>query len=70
MIWAGVLAMTLIGAMGAFFLKAGMDRVDSCIHCDHCKSHCPFGLDTPALLASQKVWYDGFYQEHMDEAEK
>ena len=28
MIWAGVLAMTLIGAMGAFFLKAGMDRVD------------------------------------------
>ncbi len=31
MIWAGVLAMTLIGAMGAFFLKAGMDRVDSLI---------------------------------------
>ena len=31
MIWAGVLAMTLIGALGAFFLKAGMDRVDSLI---------------------------------------
>ena len=28
MIWLAVLAMTLIGAMGAFFLKAGMDRVD------------------------------------------
>lgn len=28
MIWLGVLAMTLIGALGAFFLKAGMDRVD------------------------------------------
>lgn len=27
MIYLGVLAMTLIGAMGAFFLKAGMDRV-------------------------------------------
>lgn len=28
MIYLAVLAMTLIGAMGAFFLKAGMDRVD------------------------------------------
>ena len=28
MIWPGVLAMTLIGALGAFFLKSGMDRVD------------------------------------------
>ena len=28
MIWLGVLAMTLVGAAGAFFLKAGMDRVD------------------------------------------
>ena len=29
MIYLAVLAMTLVGAMGAFFLKAGMDRVDS-----------------------------------------
>lgn len=28
MIWLAVLAMTLIGALGAFFLKLGMDRVD------------------------------------------
>lgn len=28
MIYLTVLAMTLIGAMGAFFLKTGMDRVD------------------------------------------
>lgn len=28
MIWLGVVAMTLIGALGAFFLKAGMDRVE------------------------------------------
>ena len=44
-----------------------MDRVDECIHCNHCKKHCPFGLDTPALLASQKAWYDGFYEEHKHE---
>ena len=35
-----------------------------------CKNHCPFGLDTPALLASQKTWYDKFYEEHRDESEK
>lgn len=29
MIWLGAAVMTLIGALGAFFLKAGMDRVDS-----------------------------------------
>ena len=28
MIWLGVLAMTLIGALGAFLLKSGMDRVN------------------------------------------
>lgn len=50
--------------------REGMDRIDSCIHCDHCKNHCPFGLDTPALLVSQKAWYDKFYEEHRDESEK
>ena len=29
MIYLAVLAMTLVGAAGAFFLKGGMDRVDS-----------------------------------------
>ena len=29
MIYLGVVAMTLAGAAGAFFLKGGMDRVDS-----------------------------------------
>lgn len=28
MIWLAVLAMTLVGALGAFFLKVGMDRVN------------------------------------------
>ena len=49
--------------------REGMDRVDQCIHCGHCRDHCPYGLDTPALLQSQKAWYDKFYQEHLDEAE-
>ncbi len=27
-----------------------MDLIDSCIHCNKCRNHCPYGLDTPALL--------------------
>lgn len=27
-----------------------MKRIESCIHCGRCKSRCPYGLDTPALL--------------------
>lgn len=27
-----------------------MARIPNCIHCNHCKDHCPYGLDTPRLL--------------------
>lgn len=27
-----------------------MKKIENCIHCNQCKSHCPYGLDTPALL--------------------
>ena len=45
MIYLGVLVMTLIGAMGAFFLKAGMDWVDS----------------LPALFRSPKIYLGGCF---------
>ena len=28
-----------------------MARIDQCVHCNQCASKCPYGLDTPALLA-------------------
>lgn len=28
-----------------------MNKIADCIHCDACKSKCPYGLDTPRLLA-------------------
>lgn len=28
-----------------------MMKIENCIHCNQCKSKCPYGLDTPALLA-------------------
>lgn len=27
-----------------------MRKIEDCIHCNQCKSKCPYGLDTPALL--------------------
>ena len=31
--------------------QAKMKKIENCLHCDQCKAKCPFGLDTPALLA-------------------
>lgn len=28
-----------------------MAKIPTCLHCNKCKSHCPYGLDTPSLLA-------------------
>ena len=44
--------------------KAEMERVNSCVHCNHCKDHCPYGLDTPALLQHMLGEYNKFYTAH------
>ena len=31
-------------------VQAKMKRIESCLHCGKCRSKCPYGLDTPALL--------------------
>ena len=43
---------------------AKMHKIEACVHCDACKSRCPYGLDTPALLARQLQDYDAFYAVH------
>ena len=40
--------------------KKKMSRIDDCIHCNHCKDHCPYGLDTPRLLESNWADYKEF----------
>lgn len=44
--------------------KAQMERIHDCTHCNHCKNHCPYGLDTPALLQRMLQEYDQFYAAH------
>jgi predicted aldo/keto reductase-like oxidoreductase len=40
--------------------KEKMKKVEDCIHCDHCKNHCPYGLDTPKLLEENWIDYKNF----------
>ncbi|MCD8198627.1 MAG: aldo/keto reductase [Phascolarctobacterium sp.] len=37
-----------------------MLRIEQCIHCNKCKSRCPYGLDTPQLLAENLSDYKSF----------
>ena len=37
-----------------------MQRIENCIHCNHCANHCPYGLDTPRLLAANYEDYKTF----------
>ena len=41
-----------------------MHRIEKCTECGHCREHCPYGLDTPALLRKQLEDYEVFYREH------
>ncbi|WP_397355206.1 MULTISPECIES: aldo/keto reductase [unclassified Oscillibacter] len=41
-----------------------MHKIEDCIHCNACKSRCPYELDTPALLQSMLKDYDEFYALH------
>jgi aryl-alcohol dehydrogenase-like predicted oxidoreductase len=40
--------------------KEKMKRIEACIHCNHCKNHCPYGLNTPKLLEDNWKDYKNF----------
>lgn len=42
-----------------------MLRIDNCRHCNACASRCPYGLDTPKLLADNLADYKQFRAEHL-----
>ncbi|MCX7614198.1 MAG: aldo/keto reductase [Clostridiales bacterium] len=44
--------------------KSQMERIRECIHCNHCKDRCPYGLDTPSLLKQMLTDYTAFCESH------
>lgn len=47
--------------------RAKMEQINDCIDCGHCKSKCPYGLDTPNVLKFMLKDYNEFYEAHKDE---
>lgn len=43
-----------------------MGLIESCRDCGHCKSHCPYGLDTPAILKDMLADYRQFVTAHSE----
>jgi len=41
-----------------------MERIEECTECGHCRTHCPYGLDTPALLRRNLIEYREFRATH------
>lgn len=39
-------------------MQAKMRKINDCIHCNNCMSHCPYGLNTPALLEKNLADYE------------
>ena len=35
-------------------------QAEKCIHCNACKSRCPYGLDTPRLIEQNLADYKSF----------
>ena len=44
-------------------MQAQMARIDQCIGCRHCADHCPYHLDTPALLKKNYADYKSFLND-------
>jgi len=40
--------------------QAKMAKIKNCLHCNQCKSRCPYGLDTPTLLKKNLEDYEQF----------
>ena len=40
--------------------QAKMAKIKNCLHCNQCKSRCPYGLDTPTLLKKNLDDYEQF----------
>ncbi|GHU67001.1 aldo/keto reductase [Spirochaetia bacterium] len=48
--------------------QQNMARIENCLHCGHCTEHCPYGLDTPALLQKSLKNYREFVSSRQESA--
>jgi predicted aldo/keto reductase-like oxidoreductase len=46
--------------------QESMARIADCTGCGHCTAHCPYGLDTPALLKANLLQYQAYLERQRD----
>jgi predicted aldo/keto reductase-like oxidoreductase len=65
--WIARMPLLLRRAVASSFVtdewRAKMEVVRNCLHCDSCKSRCPYELDTPGLLEAAYVDYQKFVED-------
>jgi aryl-alcohol dehydrogenase-like predicted oxidoreductase len=44
--------------------RAAMEKIEDCADCGHCREHCPYGIDAPALLRANLRDYREFLKMH------
>lgn len=44
--------------------RTEMEKIKNCTDCGICKTHCPYGLDTPNILRSEYDLYQKYLAEH------
>ncbi|MGE4354467.1 MAG: aldo/keto reductase [Oscillospiraceae bacterium] len=44
--------------------QAMMEKINDCLNCGKCKQHCPYDLDTPALLKKNYAFYKEFLKTY------
>jgi len=47
-------------------MQAMMKKIEGCLHCNQCKAKCPYGLDTPTLLAKNYEDYKRVLSGELD----
>jgi aryl-alcohol dehydrogenase-like predicted oxidoreductase len=47
--------------------RGQMEKIENCTNCGHCRAHCPYGIDTPALLRANLKFHREFWEEHKGE---
>ena len=43
-----------------------MEKIEDCLHCNHCVEHCPYGLDTPNLLVKNYEDFKVFWRRKQE----
>ena len=54
--------LSILKPLGYNIYPFGTEKIENCINCGKCMSHCPYGLNTPELLKKNYEDYKTFFK--------